>query len=123
MLHGMAAMVRGLRGGPGLHGHTQAHGLVYGQGEFVTKHHALVLSNHDSGHRHTSLAEIAVDVPRPNAVPAIVSDARGAVRIETSTVVFDAQGQPSHGSVVVRTAENHRSLGRGRVMIWTPWPC
>jgi hypothetical protein len=39
MTHGAAALVRGLRRRP------RALALLYGQGGFVTKHHALVLSS------------------------------------------------------------------------------
>lgn len=107
MTHAVAAMVRKLRG------NTSGHGLVYGQGEFVTKHHALLLSGSEgASSRDLGSAAPVAQAHRAGGVPAIVEQASGQVRVETSTVVFDGRGAPTQGVVVVRTAENARTLAR-----------
>lgn len=92
MLHAATAMVRALRRGDG------ATGLLYGQGEFVTKHHALALGR-------APLAGVSRDVQAEadaarGPVPALARDATGPATLETFTVVFDRQGAPQFGAVV-----------------------
>src|ERR1700760_908287 len=76
MTHAACAMVRRLRGGAKL-------GLLYGQGGFVTKHHALVLS------RQASKAELAQHTSvqaeadrRRGEVPEFVTEANGKGTVE-----------------------------------------
>ena len=107
MTHAIAATVLRLRVKP------SACALVYGQGEFVTKHHAIVLG----GGARPWLGEApapertTANVVKTNA-PAIDPDASGSVRVETGTVLFDRAGMPTHGVVVGRTADNARTLAR-----------
>lgn len=107
MTHAIAAMVSRLRAQP------NACGLVYGQGEFVTKHHAIVLGG---GARpwpaETHAPERAVAATTHAPVPAIVSDASGPIVVETSTVLFDRDGAATHGVVVGTTLGGARTLAR-----------
>src|SRR5438477_11535185 len=81
MTHAACAMVRKLRAGAKL-------GLLYGQGGFVTKHHALVLS------RQASQAPLAQDTSvqaeadrNKRTVPDFVTQASGKGAIESFTVI------------------------------------
>ncbi len=107
MTHAVAAMVGRLRGNPA------ACGLVYGQGEFVTKHHALMLGG---GARpwpvEAHAPERAVAHAVSTAAPLIATEAIGSVRVETSTVLFDRNGAPTHGVVVGLTSDHARTLVR-----------
>lgn len=108
MTHAAAAMVRALREKP------DGAALLYGQGEFVTKHHAVVLA---SGPPRTfrlpqDYSVQAVADSRRGPVPAFTEGADGEATIETFTVLHDRHGAPHHGVVVLRTADGHRTLGR-----------
>ncbi len=74
MTHAACAMVRKLRGGAKL-------GLLYGQGGFVTKHHALVLSR--EAPRETLSQDTSVQAEADKhrgAVPEFVTEASGKGR-------------------------------------------
>jgi hypothetical protein len=101
-------MVRSLRERPA----DQA--LLYGQGGHVTKHHALVVGNR---------AAEAAWLMLPRDVQDAAEDARGdvprhdpgftgAARIESFSIVFGRDGQPSHGSVIARTGDGTRAFAR-----------
>ena len=107
MTHAACAMVRKLRGGARL-------GLLYGQGGFVTKHHALVLSRQTppaaagAGHQRAE--------PRPTAIAARCrsSSPKPAARatVESFTVIYGRDGEVEHGVVMLRTPDNARALAR-----------
>ena len=106
MTHAACAMVRKLRGGAGL-------GLLYGQGGFVTKHHALVLS------RQASQAPLAQDTSvqaeadrNKRTVPDFVTQASGKGAVESFTVIYGRSGDVEHGVAMLRTKENARTLAR-----------
>src|SRR3984885_3953506 len=106
MTHAACAMVRKLRDGAKL-------GLLYGQGGFVTKHHALVLSPHAS---RTPLAQdtsVQSDADRSNgAVPGFVTEATGKGTVESFTALYGRNGDVEHGVVMLRTQDNARTLAR-----------
>lgn len=108
MTHAAAAMVRTLRTKPG------SAALLYGQGEFVTKHHAVVLSARPP--RTFCLPQDysvqAEADSRRGPVPAFTEDADGEATIETFTVLHDRDGSPHHGVVILRTDDGRRTLGR-----------
>lgn len=107
MTHAAVAMTRRLREG--------GTGLLYGQGEFVTKHHGLVLADRPAPEGARSLEAISVqDIAdaRRGPVPAFVEDAAGQAVLETATVLYDRDGAPTHGVVIVRTANGTRALAR-----------
>jgi acetyl-CoA C-acetyltransferase len=106
MTHAACAMVRKLRDGANL-------GLLYGQGGFVTKHHALVLS------RNVPRAPLAQDTSvqaeadrHRGAVPEFVTDADGKGSVESFTVLYGRDNQAEHGVVMLRTSANARALAR-----------
>ncbi|MEO8859617.1 MAG: acetyl-CoA acetyltransferase [Burkholderiaceae bacterium] len=107
MAHALCAMVGQLRAKP------VACGLVYGQGEFVTKHHALMLGGGSRSWPDEAYSpDRAVAQQMPATAPVIASDAVGSVHVETSTVLFDRQGKPTHGVVVGLTGSHARTLAR-----------
>lgn len=106
MTHAACAMVRKLRGGARL-------GLLYGQGGFVTKHHALVLSRQAPQGpiaQDTSVQAEADRHRRP--VPDFVTEADGKGSVESFTVIYGRQGEVEHGVVMLRTQGNARALAR-----------
>jgi acetyl-CoA C-acetyltransferase len=112
MTHAAVAMTRRLRGSSGLGGGT---GLLYGQGEFVTKHHGLVLADRPAPDGVRPLEEISVQTAadaRRGAVPAFIEDATGQAVLETHTVLYDREGAPTHGVAIVRTVDGARALAR-----------
>jgi acetyl-CoA C-acetyltransferase len=106
MTHAACAMVRKLRNGAKL-------GLLYGQGGFVTKHHALVLSRHAP---QTPLAQdtsVQAEADRQRgAVPEFVTEAKGRGAVESFTVIYGRNGEVEHGVVMLRTPDNARALAR-----------
>jgi acetyl-CoA C-acetyltransferase len=106
MAHAACAMVRQLRGGAKL-------GLLYGQGGFVTKHHALVLSRQapqDPLAQNTSVQAEADRHRKP--VPTFVTQADGTGSVESFTVIYGRGGDAEHGVVILRTTANARTLVR-----------
>ena len=106
MTHAACAMVRKLRDGANL-------GLLYGQGGFVTKHHALVLS------RQRPVAALALDTSvqaeadrHRGAVPEFVTEAKGKGSVESFTVIYGRNNEVEHGVVMLRTEQNARALAR-----------
>jgi len=106
MTHAACAMVRKLRNGARL-------GLLYGQGGFVTKHHALVLSRQPPPAPLTQDAGVQAEADRHrSAVPDFVTEAEGKGSVESFTVIYGRNGEVEHGVVMLRTAENARALAR-----------
>jgi len=107
MTHATCAMVRALRRSPG------ELGLLYGQGGFVTKHHALVVSTQPPpvplAERYS--VQAAADQARA-AAPALLERYEGAARIETYTVLYGRDGEPIEGIVVLRTPQGARTMAR-----------
>jgi acetyl-CoA C-acetyltransferase len=106
MTHAACAMVRTLRRGAKL-------GLLYGQGGFVTKHHALVVSRQaprEPLKQDTSVQAIADAHKR--AVPEFVTEARGNGKVESFTVIYGRSGEVEHGVVMLRTEQDTRTLAR-----------
>ena len=108
MTHAAAAMVRALREKPG------SVALLYGQGEFVTKHHAVVLASRppEAWRLPQDYSVQAEADSRRGTVPAFAKEAEGAATIETFTVLHDRDGAPHHGIVILRTPDGRRTLGR-----------
>jgi len=106
MTHAACAMVRRLRSGARL-------GLLYGQGGFVTKHHALVVSR-DAPHGALSQdTSVQAEADRnKRSVPEFVTEAAGKGQVESFTVIFRANGEVEHGVVMLRTEQNTRTLAR-----------
>jgi len=109
MTHAACAIVRTLRQTPA------GVGLLYGQGEFVTKHHALVMAP-GAGDTQTTLPEDykvqAQADARRGPVPAFLADYAGAATIETFTVIYQRDGRPEYGCVIARTPDGARLMAR-----------
>lgn len=107
MMHAAAAMVRELRRGG-------EYGLLYGNGGHCTHNHALVLATHpvagvsfpqDYHFQHMADA-------RRNPVPALGDDHEGPATIETYTVFYGRDGNPTYGVVLARTPAGERVVAR-----------
>jgi acetyl-CoA C-acetyltransferase len=99
-------MVRKLRSGAKL-------GLLYGQGGFVTRHHALVVSRQPPEHALAQDFSVQAEADRHRKpVPMFVTEASGKGVVESFTVIYGRGAEPEHGVVILRTAQNGRALAR-----------
>ena len=106
MTHAACAMVRRLRAGAKL-------GLLYGQGGFVTKHHALVVSGEAPRATIAQETSVQADADRNRrSVPVFVAEAHGKGKVESFTVLFGRNGEVEHGVVMLRTEQHTRTLAR-----------
>lgn len=107
MTHAIAAMTSRLRERGGA-------GLLYGQGGFVTKHHALVLaaSPPPDGYLDGGSGAPRSRTPPPEPVPLYTPEFVGAGTVETFTVVFDRAGEPEYGAVIGTGRFGHRFAAR-----------
>lgn len=107
MSHAIAAMARALRAHPG------ELGLLYGQGGYVNKHHALIVSTAaPSSPMATDYSvQPAADAAR-GPVPPLVENYSGPVKIETYTVTYARDGAPLSGIVIARTPDGARLMAR-----------
>src|ERR1700748_2471033 len=91
MTHAACAMVRRLRDGAKL-------GLLYCQGGFVTKHHALVLSRSASQQPLAQDTSLQAEADRHRGpAPEFVTEARGSGSVESFTVIYGRDGAVQHG--------------------------
>ena len=106
MTHAACAMVRKLRDGSSL-------GLLYGQGGFVTKHHALALSRQAPSKLLAQETSVQSEADRRRGpVPAFVTEATGTATVESFTAIYGRNNAVEHGVVMLRTPENSRALAR-----------
>ena len=110
MSHAACAMVREIRGGA-------ATGLVYGQGEFVTKHHAVILARDPQVRDGRAVALIDAGAqakadPLLGPPVAIDETPNGAATLETFTVLFEPSGQPAYAAVIAKLESGARTLAR-----------
>jgi acetyl-CoA C-acetyltransferase len=106
MTHAACAMVRKLRSGAEL-------GLLYGQGGFVTKHHALVLSRQAPQRPLAQEANVQSEADRHRgAVPNFVTEASGQGTVESFTAIYGRNNEIEHGVVMLRTSDHARALSR-----------
>jgi acetyl-CoA C-acetyltransferase len=106
MTHAACAMVGRLRGGATL-------GLLYGQGGFVTKHHALVLSRRTPREPLAQETSVQSQAERHRgAVPAFVTEASGKGKVESFTAIYGRDNQIEHGVVMLQTSAHARALAR-----------
>ena len=112
MTHAITAAVRQLRKGAG-------NALLYGQGEFVTKHAAVVLtaSAPPSAPQMRDLQVQAESAMEP--VPPLVEAYEGEASLETFTIVYDRQGAPLSAPVILRTQDGKRTVALGSLVTGT----
>ena len=106
MTHAACGMVRKLRA-------EGTNGLLYGQGGFVTKHHAVVVSRQAPKAALAQSTNVQAEADR-NRKPAPRFDATpsGNGTVESATVIYDRKGAAEYGVVILRTADNARALAR-----------
>ena len=107
MTHAAAGLVRSLRNAaPG------KTALLYGQGEYVTKHHALVLGSAPppQGLPPDDYSVQAAADARRGEVPPLVLAHTGNAALETFTVRYGRAGSPVQGIVIARTPEGARLM-------------
>ena len=105
-LHALAAMVERLRERGGV-------GLVTGNGWYLTKHSASVLSARP---RDAALPASAAAAAEPPSAPpvAFAEEAAGEAALETYTVTYDRAGAPERGIVIGRLGDGRRFLAHVR---------
>lgn len=101
MTHAAVAMVQRLREQGG-------RGLLYAQGEYVTKHHALVVGRQPLG---VPLAE-SYRRPEETALMVMAQDHQGPARADSATLLYDRHGNVRHGGVILTTPTGQRQLAR-----------
>ena len=107
MSHAVCAMVRHVRG------RDEGLGLVYGQGGYVNKHHALILGRQVADQPLALTYSVQDEAERRRGpTPEIAKDYKGAASIETYTVRFARDGAPLDGVVIARTADDRRLMAR-----------
>lgn len=101
MTHACVAMVERLRASGGT-------GLLYGQGEYVTKHHALVLGTCAPD------ADLADDYRRdePAGSHPVTDAHEGIARLESYTILYARDGSIRHGGAIALTPSGERLLAR-----------
>jgi acetyl-CoA acetyltransferase len=100
-LHSIVAMTESLRRGEG------RTGLVYGQGEYVTKHHAIVLATTPRSGEYALADRLPYEIEEA-VPPPIEETAEGTATIETYTVEYNRSGQPERGYIIGRLANGAR---------------
>jgi len=106
MTHAACAMVRRVRSGAGL-------GLLYGQGGFVTKHHALVVSKAPPREALAQETSVQGEADRnKRAVPEFITEASGKGKVESFTALYGRGGDVEHGVVMLRMEDDRRTLAR-----------
>jgi len=107
MTHAACAMTRKIRD-------DETGGLLYGQGEFVTKHYALRLSKTpntlDALFDHSD-TQASADAAR-GSVPNITPDTYGAAVVESFAIPSNRDGSPSHAVIMARLESGGRTLAR-----------
>ncbi|SHH04462.1 acetyl-CoA C-acetyltransferase [Jatrophihabitans endophyticus] len=102
--HALVATVRALRAASGT-------GLVYANGEYLTRHAAVVLSS-DVTATGAPVVDPVDPAPPGPAAPAYLDGYTGAVTVETYTVEYDRTGEPARAYVVARTPRGERTAAR-----------
>lgn len=108
MTHAAASIVQTLRKYQG------EAGLLYGQGEFLTKHHALVLAS-KRPEENTLADSYSVQLQAnvyAGSVPKLLADYIGPAWVETFTVIYKRTGEPEFGTVIARTPDGDRLMAR-----------
>ncbi|VXD04166.1 Acetyl-CoA C-acetyltransferase [Pseudomonas sp. 9AZ] len=104
MTHALAAAVRELRE------HKGHNALIYGQGEFVTKHAAIVLAN-TPPLKSPQMLDVQADANAAAGPQSrLLESYQGAATIESFTIIYDRNGTPSQAPVVARTPNGERVI-------------
>lgn len=104
MSHAAVAMTQKLRDG------AVQNGMLYGQGEYLTKHHGVILSTY----RHDPPAAERLPTALVQSAPDFVEAYEGLAIVETMSVKYSRDGQPACGVVVARIPTGQRLMARAR---------
>jgi len=107
MTHAACAMVRKIRNG-------EPTGLLYGQGEYVTKHYGLRLAAKpaDLELLFTGDDAQAIADDARGDVPDIVQNVEGLAEVESFAILSNRDGSPSHAAIMARLETGGRTLAR-----------
>jgi acetyl-CoA C-acetyltransferase len=107
MLHAVCAMTREMRAD------AKGVGLLYGNGGYVNKHHAIVVSQAaaktDLEKTYSVQAEADAKL---GLAPKLREDYVGPAKIETYTITYARDGGPIEGIVIALTPQNERVMAR-----------
>ncbi|GGE16818.1 acetyl-CoA acetyltransferase [Polymorphobacter glacialis] len=108
MTHAVCAMVRSLRKTP------SKGALIYGQGGYVTKHHALVVGSFPPEPSSLVTPHDVQDEAEAmrGPIPELDLMYEGEARVETFAIVANRDGTPAYGSVIGRTPDGTRVFAR-----------
>ena len=101
-LHALATMVERVRAEPG------AEGLVTGNGWYLTKHTATVVSSAPRERDDWPAPASSTGEAEARPTTSSTDPAEGRATLETYTVLYDRDGAPERGIVLGRTAEGRR---------------
>jgi acetyl-CoA C-acetyltransferase len=101
-LHALATMAERVRAEPG------ATGLVTGNGWYLTKHTATVVSSAPREGDDWLAPVASAQAPEAPTTTSSTDPAEGRATLETYTVLYDRDGAPERGIVLGRTAEGRR---------------
>ncbi|MFU2325028.1 hypothetical protein [Pseudomonas sp. NFX98] len=102
MTHALVASVRALRDQEG------RTALIYGQGEYVTKHAALIMASVPPRQLSQMLDVQATADAAAGPQPHLLETYSGEATIESFTVLYDRSGIPSQAPIVARTPNGDR---------------
>jgi len=105
MTHAACAMVRKIRGG-------EPRGLIYGQGEYVTKHYGLRLAAEPADTALLFAGDNTQDIADTarGPVPEIIQNAEGPAQVESFAILSNRDGSPSHAAIMARLESGQRTL-------------
>ena len=105
MSHAVCAMTRRLRAG------ADGFGLLYGQGGFVNKHHALILGARPPERPLATQYSVQEQADRARGpAPSLVTEYNGPATLETFTILYDRTGVPAHGVAIARVPTGQRLM-------------
>jgi len=98
-------MVRKIRGG-------EPRGLIYGQGEYVTKHYGLRLAAEPADTALLFAGDNTQDIADTarGPVPEIIQNAEGPAQVESFAILSNRDGSPSHAAIMARLESGQRTL-------------
>lgn len=106
MTHAITAAVRALRGEAG-------NAFLYGQGEFVTKHSAILLSGKPP-ERRPAMRDVQSEADAAMGErPDLLASYEGPATVETFTIIYDRNGEAAQLPIVVRTPAGARTVALG----------
>ena len=107
MTHATAAMTRRLRE------QNLGSGLLYGQGGFVTRHHALVVAARPPASPLAPSYDVQAEAEKHRQdVPRLDEFFVGRAQVETYTIIYNRRGEPECGVVFARTVSGSRVVAR-----------